>query len=46
MRPERWLHSLTREQAIGAASPLHQDVCLMTSNLDILGHTGLGGMCL
>ena len=36
MGPERWLHSLMREQAIGAASQLHRDVCLMTSNLDIL----------
>ena len=36
MGPERWLHSLTREQAIDAASQLHRDVCLMTSNLDIL----------
>ena len=36
MGPERWFHSLTREQAIDAASQLHRDVCLMTSNLDIL----------
>ena len=36
MGPGRWLHSLSREQAIVAASQLHRDVCLMTTNLDIL----------
>ena len=38
MGPERWLHSLTRD----AASQLHRDVCLMTSNLDILDQYVLG----
>ena len=36
MRPGRWLHSLSREQAIEAAGQLHRDVCLMTTNLDVL----------
>ena len=31
-----WMHSLFREQAIDAARQLHQDVCLMTSNLNVL----------
>ena len=29
----RWLHSLSREQAIDAARQLHRDVCLMTTNI-------------
>ena len=36
MGPEMLLHSLSREQAIDAARQLHQDVCLMTTNLDVL----------
>ena len=36
MGPGRWLHSLSREQAIDAARQLHRDMCLMTTNLDIL----------
>ena len=32
----RWLHCLSREQAIDAAHQLHRDVCLMTTNLDVL----------
>ena len=36
MGPGRWLHSLSREQNIDAARQLHRDVCLMTTNLDIL----------
>ena len=31
--PDRWIHSLSREQAIDAACQLHRDVCLMTTNL-------------
>ena len=31
-----WLHSLSWEQAIDVARQLHRDVCLMTTNLDIL----------
>ena len=34
MGPGRWLHSLSREQAIDATHQLHRDVCLMTTNLD------------
>ena len=34
--PSVWLQSLSREQAIDAARQLHQDVCLMTTNLNIL----------
>ena len=34
--PGMWLHSLSREQAIDAAHQLHRDVCLMTTNLDVL----------
>ena len=36
MGPERWLHSLMRKQAIDVARQLHRDVCLMSSNLDVL----------
>ena len=36
MGPGMWLHSLSREQSIDAARQLHRDVCLMTTNLDIL----------
>ena len=31
-----WLHSLSRDQAMDAALQLHRDVCLMTTNLDVL----------
>ena len=31
-----WIRSLSREQSIDAARQLHRDVCLMTSNLNIL----------
>ena len=34
--PGKWLHSLSREQAIEAARQLHWDVCLMTTNLNVL----------
>ena len=34
--PSAWMHLLSREQAIEAARQLHWDVCLMTSNLNIL----------
>ena len=34
--PSEWLHSLSREQAIDAAHQLHRDVCLMTTNLNVL----------
>ena len=34
--PSAWLHSLSREHAIEAARQLHRDVCLLTSNLNIL----------
>ena len=30
------LHSLSRDQAMDAAIQLHRDVCLMTSDLDVL----------
>ena len=36
MGPGRWLDALSREQAMAAAIQLHRDVCLMTTNLDIL----------
>ena len=31
-----WLNSLSRDQSLDAALQLHKDVCLMTTNLDIL----------
>ena len=34
--PSAWMYSLSREQAIDAAQQLHREVCLMTSNLNIL----------
>ena len=34
--PGAWMHSLSREQAIDAARQLHRDMCLMTSNLNVL----------
>ena len=36
MGPGKWLHSLSRDQAMDAALQLHKDVCLMTTNLDVL----------
>ena len=41
MGPGRWLHSLSRDQAMDAAIQLHQDVCLMASNLDVLDQYAL-----
>ena len=32
----QWLDTLSRDQAMAAAIQLHRDVCLMTTNLDIL----------
>ena len=39
--PSAWLHSLSCEQAIDAARQLHRDVCLMTTNLNILDQYAL-----
>ena len=39
--PGRWLHSLTRDQAMDAAIQLHRDVCLITTNLDVLDQYAL-----
>ena len=36
MGPGIWLHSLSRDQAMDATLQLHKDVCLMTTNLDVL----------
>ena len=36
MGPGRWLNALSRDKAMGAAIWLQRDVCLMTTNLDIL----------
>ena len=36
LRPDMWIHSWSREQAIDAACQLHRDVCLMTTNLNVL----------
>ena len=36
MGPGMWLHYLSRDQAMDAALQLHKDVCLMTTNLDVL----------
>ena len=41
MGPGRWLHSLSREQAMDAVIQLHRDVCLMTTNLDVLDQYAL-----
>ena len=35
MGPGRWLHALSRDQAMDAAMQLHRDVCLMATNLDV-----------
>ena len=37
----RWLHSLTRDQAMDAAIQLHREVCLMATNLDVLDQYAL-----
>ena len=34
--PVMWLNSLSRDQAMDAALQLHKDVCLMTTNLDVM----------
>ena len=34
--PDMWIHSLSREQAIDAACQLYWDVCLLTTNLNVL----------
>ena len=44
MGPGRWLHSLSREQAIDAARQLYRDMCLMTTILDILDQYGSPGL--
>ena len=36
MGPGRWLHTLSWDQAMDAAIQLHRDVCLMTTNFDVL----------
>ena len=41
MGPGRWLNALSRDQAMTAAIQLHRDVCLMTTNLDILDQYAL-----
>ena len=41
MEPGRWLHSLSRDQAMDAAIQLHRDVCLMATNLDVLDQYAL-----
>ena len=41
MGPGRWLHSLSRDQAMDAAIQLHRDVCLMATNLDVLDQYAL-----
>ena len=35
MGPGRWLHSLSRDQAMDAVVQLHRDACLMATNLDV-----------
>ena len=41
MGPGRWLNALSRDKAMAAAIQLHRDVCLMTTNLDILDQYAL-----
>ena len=36
MGPGMWLHYLSRDQAMDAALQLHRDVCLMTTDLEVL----------
>ena len=39
--PGQWLNTLSRDKAMAAAIQLHRDVCLMTTNLDILDQYAL-----
>ena len=39
--PGQWLDTLSRDQTMVAAIQLHRDVCLMTTNLDILDQYAL-----
>ena len=41
MGPGKWLDTLSREKAMAAAIQLHRDVCLMTTNFDILDQYAL-----
>ena len=41
MGPGKWLNTLSREKAMVAAIRLQRDVCLMTTNLDILDQYAL-----
>ena len=41
MGPWRWLHLLTRDQAMASAIQLHRDVCFMATNLDDLDQYAL-----
>ena len=41
MGPGRWLNSLSRDQSMDAAIQLHRDVCLTTTNLDVLDQYAL-----
>ena len=41
MGPGRWLNAISRDKAVAAAIQLHRDVCLMTTNLDILDQYAL-----
>ena len=41
MGPGRWLHALSRDQAMDVAILLHRDVCLMATNLDVLDQYAL-----
>ena len=41
MGPGRWLNWLSRDQATNAAIQLHRDVCLMTTNLNVLDQYAL-----
>ena len=36
MSPGQWVDSLSRDKAMSAAAQLHQDACLMNTNLNIL----------
>ena len=44
MGPGRWLNALSRDKAMAATIRLQWDVCLMTTNLDILDQLGGGGV--
>ena len=41
MGPGGWLNVVSRDKAMAAAIQLHRDVCLMTTNLDILDQYAL-----